>query len=630
MDAESSETPKSPALPLLAYTALGVVYGDIGTSPLYALRECFNGPHSVHVAPENVLGILSLIFWALVLIISIKYLVFILRADHEGEGGILALMVLATRSPAGSGKYVKPVLIALGLFGAALLYGDGVITPAISVLSAIEGLSVATPVFDPYVDPITIVILVFLFLFQYRGTAGVGVIFAPLTLLWFVVLAALGIPQIIQNPAILQAANPLYGIEFFAHNGWHGATVLGAVVLVVTGGEALYADMGHFGANPIRLAWFTVVLPSLLINYFGQGALLLSNPEAASNPFYLMAPGWALYPLVGIATVATIIASQAVITGAFSLTSQAVQMGYLPRFEVRHTSEHTMGQIYLPRVNWVLLALTIWLVLNFHTSANLAAAYGIAVTTTMVITSILAAVAMRGLWNWSLPVVIVLTTGFLIVDGAFFGANALKFFHGGWFPILIAAVVYISMATWKRGREILGERLQERTIPFHDFLFSVEEEKPARVPGTAIVMTGYSGGTPVSLLHNYKLNRVLHERVVFLTIETMPRPYLTDEERVIVTDLGKDFFGMIARYGYLERPDVSQLFAIARKQGFDIEVDKSTFLLGRETLRATKRPGMALWRERLFSLMSRNALPATAFFGIPAGRVLEIGVQVDL
>lgn len=621
---------KDKRLPLLTLTALGVVYGDIGTSPLYAIRECFTGPHGIAATEANIFGVLSLIFWSLVLVVSIKYHLVVLNADDNGEGGILSLMVLTTRAGVPKSERRRWIYVLLGLFGAALLYGDGIITPAISVLSAVEGLSVATPALSNYVVPVTIAILVFLFALQSRGTAGVGKLFGPITGVWFVCLAILGLRWVIQEPHVLLAVNPMYAVDFFLHNAGAGFLVLGAVVLVVTGGEALYADLGHFGPRPIDTAWFSIVLPSLLLNYFGQGAMLLQNPEAVRNPFYLMAPEWSLYPLIGLATLATIIASQAIITGAFSLTNQAVQLGYLPRFEIRHTSATQQGQIYIPRVNWILLAMTIWLVLNFKESSNLAAAYGIAVTITMTITTLLIFVVMRRLWNWKVWLALPLVISFLVLDVSYLAACALKFFHGGWFPIAVAVVVFISMATWKRGREILAERLIERTVPFHDFMHSVEEEQPARVPGTAIVMTGNAGGTPVSLLHNYKLNRVLHERVVFMTAETRSVPFVPKSERVVVTDLGSNFYGILARYGYMERPDVYEIFAAARAEGFECEVDESTFLLGRETLRATRKPGMAIWREKLFALMSRNALPATAFFNIPAGRVMEIGVQVDL
>ncbi|HEV2844700.1 MAG TPA: KUP/HAK/KT family potassium transporter, partial [Thermoanaerobaculia bacterium] len=500
----------------LSLGALGIVYGDIGTSPLYALRECFHGPHAVPPSHDNVLGVLSLVFWSLVIIISIKYLVFVMRADNRGEGGILALMALVPPRyrEARSGQWV---LVAMGLFGAALLYGDGMITPAISVLSAVEGLEVATPFFNPYIVPITLVILLVLFAIQRRGTAGIGALFGPVMILWFATLAVLGAFWIVRVPAVLAAVNPGHAVRFFAQNGWQGFLVLGSVFLVVTGGEALYADMGHFGRRPIRLAWFTLVLPALLLNYFGQGALLLTHPDAAENPFYelarRLAPDWILYPMVILATAATVIASQAVISGAFSLTRQAVQLGYIPRMEIIHTSGREIGQIYIPSINWLLMLSTFGLVLGFQKSTNLAAAYGVAVTATMVITTLLACMVALRLWNWKPALVLPVTAVFLLLDSSFFGANIIKLADGGWFPLLVGLVIYTLMATWKKGRQILAERLADGALPFEQFVASVGPEGPRRVSGTAVFMARDPRGTPTALLHNLKHNKVLHARV---------------------------------------------------------------------------------------------------------------------
>ncbi len=628
MSSDPPHTTPSP-LWLLALGALGVVYGDIGTSPLYALRECFHGPHAVEPTPANVLGVLSLVFWALVFVISIKYLVFIMRADNRGEGGILALMALVR-----SEKRVKSkrewLLVALGLFGAALLYGDGMLTPAISVLSAVEGLEVATTFFQPYVVPITIAILILLFVIQRRGTAGVGAVFGPITLLWFAVLAVLGVEGILRNPAVLRAVNPLHGLSFFARNGVQGFLVLGGVTLVITGGEALYADMGHFGRRPIRLAWFVIVLPALLLNYFGQGAMLINNPEAAHNPFFRLAPEWALYPLVVLATVAACIASQAVISGAFSLTRQAVQLGYCPRVDIVHTSPGEIGQIYIPSVNWALMLCTIGLVVGFEKSTNLAAAYGIAVTATMVITTLLAFLVERKLWRWSIALASGVTAAFLCVDLAFFSANFVKVAQGGWFPLVVAAVVYTFLATWKRGREILAVRLARTSLPIETFVADVGKRLPARVPGTAIFLNGDERSTPVALLHNLKHNRVLHETNVVVNVQTLERPHVEPQERLRVEELGGGFWRVVMRYGFMQDPDVPDALAATREHGLELDPRMATYFLSRNTLIPSKRPGMALWRERLFAFMQRNATRATQYFRIPPNRVVELGMQLEI
>ncbi len=624
------EEPTGRYLFMLTLTAMGVVYGDIGTSPLYAIRECFYGEFAVPIGHDNVLGVLSLIFWSLILVISFKYLVFIMRADNRGEGGILALMSLVAPSRSAKPGSRAWYLVGMGLFGAALLYGDGMITPAISVLSAVEGLGVATTIFDPYIIPITIGILIGLFFFQKRGTAGVGMIFGPITMVWFVVLALLGIASILKQPAVIRAVIPWYAVRFFIQNGGHGFLVLAAVFLVVTGGEALYADMGHFGRRPIRIGWFFIVLPALLLNYFGQGALLLMHPEAAHNPFYRMAPGWALYPLVIMATAATIIASQAVISGAFSLTMQAIQMGYSPRLKIEHTSAEEIGQIYIPTVNWVLMIATIGLVIGFGSSTNLAAAYGVAVTTTMVITTLIFFVVARQRWGWSTLKAGSLCAFFLAFDLSFFGGNILKVVDGGWFPLLVAAIVFTVLTTWKRGREILLQRLSAAAVPLDFFKQNVLADSPVRVPGTAVFMTGNPDVTPPALLHHLQHTKVLHEQVLLLTVVTEEYPHTRPSERVEVTDLGDGFRRIVMHYGFMEDPDVPRELTRARKQGIEYAPLRTSFFLGRERILATRRRGMSLWRERLFAFLSRNAQPATAFFRLPTNRVVELGVQVEL
>jgi KUP system potassium uptake protein len=607
--------------------ALGVVYGDIGTSPLYAVRECLHGPHGVPPTPGNIFGVLSLIFWSLIIVVTLKYHVYVLRLDNRGEGGILALMGLI-RPDRQKRMAMRWILVALGVFGAALLYGDGMITPAISVLSAVEGLSIATSVFDRFVVPITIAILLGLFFFQKHGTGRVGAVFGPVMLIWFSTLALLGIASIAREPRVLTAVNPVHAVRFFLNNGFHGYLVLGLVFLVATGGEALYADLGHFGERPIQVDWFGMVGPSLLLNYFGQGALLLRNPAAADNPFYRLAPDFLLYPLVALSTAATIIASQAVISGAFSLTRQAVQLGYLPRLRIDHTSSKEIGQIYIPSVNWALAAATVALVLGFRTSSNLAAAYGVAVTTTMVITTILAYFVSRD--RWGKPLALVVTIGFLIPDLAFFGSNIVKVPHGGWFPLLIAIGVFTVMTTWRSGRRILRERIRESALSDESFVSSIERRSPPRVTGTAVFMDRTVDGIPLALLHNLKHNKVLHEKVVLLTIVTEEIPYVADEEQVYVKDVGLGIFRIVARHGFMEYVDVPEMLASLDLPGVSFDPDHTTFFLGRETLLATERPGMAIWRERLFAWMTRNAQGAALFFRLPPNRVVEVGAQIEL
>ncbi|HLA12637.1 MAG TPA: potassium transporter Kup [Pyrinomonadaceae bacterium] len=625
----SQVTPQGRYLWLLSLTALGVVYGDIGTSPLYAIRECFHGPHAVAATPENIMGVLSLIFWSLVIIISVKYLVFVLRADNHGEGGILSLTALATPIKP-SGKSENWFLIVIGIFGAALLYGDGIITPAISVLGAMEGLSVATPVLEPYIVPTTIAILVGLFLFQKRGTTKVGKVFGPITLLWFTSLGVLGAMQIAQHPSVIAAINPIHGANFFLHNGWYGYLVLGSVFLVVTGGEALYADMGHFGTRPIRLDWFTVVLPALLLNYFGQGALLLEDPTTVENPFYLLAPSWALVPMIVLATCAAVIASQAVISGAYSLTMQAVQLGFSPRLKIDHTSSTEFGQIYIPAVNWALMVGCIAIVLGFRTSSNLAAAYGVAVTSTMVITTVLLYVVARQRWGWSWWTAGALMTFFLIIDLAFFGANIIKLASGGWFPLLLAAFVFTLMTTWKKGRRILNERIQRESQPLEDFLQEVARRPPLRVPGSAVFMNGNASRTPPALFHNLQHNKVLHDQVLFLTVKTRLVPYVDPSERVEVEGIGNGFYRLRVFYGFMEDPNIPKVLKALEVPGLKLNLKETTYFLGRETIMASKRPGMALWREKIFALISANATSATAYFCLPPDRVVELGSQIEI
>lgn len=611
----------------LALTALGVVYGDIGTSPLYALRECFHGPHAIAVTEESVLGILSLVFWALIIIVSIKYMVFVLRADNRGEGGILALSALALPQRLGRPPFW---ILALGIFGAALLYGDSIITPAISVLSAVEGLKIVTPLMEPYIIPLTVAILTCLFAFQRFGTAKIGAVFGPVMVVWFTVLGLFGLSGIWQNPGVLKALSPFYAFDFFLHHKIEGYYALGSLFLVVTGGEALYADMGHFGRRPIRRAWFLMVLPGLLLNYFGQGALLLATPSAAENPFYHLAPSWALIPLVLLSTSATVIASQALISGVFSLTRQAILLGLFPRLQITHTSKRAVGQIYLPQINWAVLIGTILLVLVFGSSSNLAAAYGISVSTTMVITTILMFVVARRVWGWSLGSALGLTLSLLIVDLAFFSANIIKIAQGGYVPVLIAGVMFTMMTTWRKGREILADRLRRSVVNLRQFLDEIRTQNLARVSGVAIFMVGDPKTTPPALVHNVKHNKVLHEKVLILTLVTRDIPTVPAEERLEFEKIDDSIYRVIAHYGFVDIPDVMEIVDLLVAKGLEIAKNQITFFLGRETLIASEHPGMAIWRENLFAFMSRNAQRATAFFNIPVDQVIEVGIQVEL
>jgi KUP system potassium uptake protein len=617
----------------LAIGALGVVYGDIGTSPLYALRECFVGHHALPVTAPNVLGVLSLVFWSLIMIVSVKYLMFLMRADNEGEGGILALLALVERKDTNGARW-RNGLVLVGLFGAALLYGDGVITPAISVLSAVEGLRVATEALDAFILPISVVILIGLFVIQRRGTAGIGAIFGPAMVVWFVTIGGLGLAAILtqhpQHGSVLSAVNPLHAVRFFAQHFSQAFLALGAVVLCVTGSEALYADMGHFGPRPIRLAWYTIAFPALLLNYFGQGALLLSEGDAVTNPFYQLSPAWGLYPLVALSTIATIIASQALISGAYSLTQQAVQLGYAPRFAIIHTSETSAGQIYMPEVNYALMVTCVILVLSFKTSSSLAGAYGIAVTGTMTVTTLLFYVLIRTRWHWSILRAGSLAGLFLLFDLSFFAANIPKVADGGWFPLVVGLAAFTVLTTWKRGRGEVGRLLAEVSLPMDLFLLDLAAQRPYRVDGTAVFMTSNSKGVPPVLLHHFKHNKTLHKRVILLSIASEKRPEVLDEERLDIVDLGQGFYRVVARFGFIETPRISNVLALCREKGLDLDMASTTFVLGRETLLITGRTHMARWRKRLYAFLARNAPSATNYFEIPPNRVVELGVQIEL
>jgi KUP system potassium uptake protein len=613
----------------LSIAAIGVVFGDIGTSPLYTMKEAFGEAYGLPPIPPNVLGVLSLVFWALVIVVTFKYIVFMMRADNRGEGGIMALLAVVLRGTS-RGTRQRWFLMSLGLFGAALFYGDGIITPAISVLSAVEGLEVATPALQPMVIPLTIVILVALFLFQHKGTASVGALFGPITAAWFATLALLGLVNIAQEPSVLAALSPVHAVQFFAQNSVAGFFALGAVVLAITGTEALYADMGHFGKTPIRITWIAFVMPALVLNYFGQGALILRDPAALQHPFYRMAPEWALIPLVCLATMATVIASQAVISGTYSLTRQAIQLGYCPRLEVFHTSESEIGQVYMPWINWALLAAVIALVLGFGSSSSLAGAYGIAVTGTMAIDTVLAFFLMTRLWGWPKWLAVPLLIVFLTIDLSFFGANAVKLLHGGWFPLVVAIVLFILLSTWRRGRVLLMRRLAPGAIAVEPFIESISLHPPARVPGTAVFLTAAIEGVPHALLHNLNHNKVLHERIVLLTVHTRDVPHVPDEERIEVRELGENFYRVIVYYGFKDEPDIPQALSLAREHGLDFSMMETSFFLSRQTLIPTAGEGMAVWREKLFAVMSRNASSATSFFNIPANRVVELGTRIEI
>ncbi len=613
----------------LTIAAIGVVFGDIGTSPLYTMREAFSPRYGLAPSAENVLGVLSLIFWALIIVVTAKYVFFMMRAHNRGEGGMMALLALVLRATErGSAK--RLLLISLGLFGASMFYGDGIITPAISVLSAVEGLEVAAPGLRPFIIPLTIIIVIVLFLVQQKGTASVGAVFGPVTVVWFGVLGLLGAASIIQNPAIFAALSPVYAAQFFVENQFAAFLAMGAVVLAITGTEGIYTDMGHFGTKPIRIAWSFWVLPALLLNYFGQGALILRDPATLVHPFYMLAPGWALYPLIGLATLATVIASQAVISGTYSLTRQAIQLGYCPRMDIFHTSESEIGQIYMPWINWSLLVAVILLILGFGSSSNLAGAYGVAVTGMMTIDTILAFFVVTTLWNWSKWIAAPVALVFLCIDLTFLGANSVKLVHGGWFPILVAMILFVLFTTWYRGRQVLMQQLAPGAIGIEPFVNSIALHPPTRVPGTAVFLTTTTEGVPHALLHNLNHNKVLHERILLLTVLTEEVPHVGDEERIEVTPLSADFFRVIVRYGFKDQPDVPAALELGKAHGLDVKMMETSFFLSRQTLIPKLGKDMALWREKIFALMSRNASSATGFFNIPANRVVELGTRVEL
>jgi KUP system potassium uptake protein len=607
-----------------------VVFGDIGTSPLYAVKETFSPDHGIPLNAANILGGLSTVFWALMIVVSLKYVVLIMRADNRGEGGIMALIALALSAIKGHPQWRAP-LLGIGIFGASLFYGDAVLTPAISVLSAVEGLEVGTRAFKPYVVPIAVVVLVALFAFEASGTAAVGKLFGPVMLTWFIALAGSGLYGIAQAPEVLSALNPVHSFGFLSSHGAASFIVLGAVVLAVTGAEALYADMGHFGKAPVRLAWFGLVGPALVLNYFGQGALLMVKPAAVQNPFYLLFPGWALYPMVALATAATVIASQAVISGAYSLTKQAVQLGFLPRMTIVHTSAREMGQVYIPSINWVLCAAVLVAVIGFGSSSRLAGAYGVAVTATMLVDTLLTFIVIRFGWRYPLLLCVFATGFFVLIDLTFFSATLLKIADGGWFPLVIGGVVYTVMATWRRGREILFERLQASSVPLEPFLESLFAAPPLRVPGTAVFLTATPNVTPHALLHNLNHNKVLHERVVFLTVEIRDVPWVPFIERISCEPLGHGCWRVRVRYGFMNRPDVTRALELCGALGLQFDLMETSFFLSREKIVPSERiGGMAFWRDKVFAAMARNASNVTDYFNIPANRVIELGTRVQI
>lgn len=625
----STPTHQRSSIAALTLAAIGIVYGDIGTSPLYTMKEVFSAQHGVPLNEGNLFGVVSLILWGLVVIVSLKYVTLVLRADNRGEGGIMSLTALALSSVTQKSPWHYP-LVVIGLFGVSLFYGDGVITPAISVLSAIEGLEVATPAFAPYVVPLTLCVLIALYSVQHKGTAGIGRWFGPITLTWFIALAAMGIVNIVQTPEILQALNPLYALGFLAHNPLLGFISLGAIVLAFTGSEALYADMGHFGRRPIRLAWFLVVFPALSLNYLGQGALLLSNPAAVSNPFYQQLGSWSIYPLVALSTMATVIASQATISGTFSVTQQAISLGFLPRMRVIHTSSREKGQIYIPAANWLQLAVIILAVIGFGSSTNLAAAYGIAATATMLTTTILTFFVIRYRWRYNLLLCWLATGFFFVIDITLFSANILKVLSGGWFPLALGAAMCLLMLTWKRGRDMVFGNLQKHAIPLNDFLQSLFLAPPTRVPGTAVFLRGESDGVPHAMLHNLLHNKVVHERILFLTVINTDIPTVPRAERIRIEPLGHSCYQITVRYGFNDQRDIPRALQECCSEEFQFEMMETSFFIARQTVIPTRNGAMAIWRERLFAAMSRNARDAADYYGIPSNRVIELGAQVEI
>jgi KUP system potassium uptake protein len=628
INSQPSQTAQS-RLVALTLAAIGIVYGDIGTSPLYTLKTVFTPEHGLVLDHANLLGVISLIFWGLMIIVSLKYVTLILRADNHGEGGIMALMALALSSVNRASRWYHPLLL-IGLVGTALFYGDGVITPAISVLSAIEGLEVATPAFKPYIVPMTIVVLVALYMVQHSGTAGIGRWFGPIMLLWFAVLSVMGVINIIKAPAILAALNPVHAFEFMLRNGWVAYVALGAVVLAFTGAEALYADMGHFGKKPIRIAWSFIVAPALTLNYLGQGALLLHTPDAVSNPFYQQLGAWSVYPLVLLSTMATVIASQATISGTFSMTHQAISLGVLPRMNVVHTSEHEIGQIYIPLVNWMQLGAVVLAVLMFESSDRLGAAYGIAVTATMLATTLLTFFVIRHGWKYSLLLSLLATGFFLLIDITLFSANTLKFMQGGWFPVLMGALILTVMLTWQSGREMVYESMQGHAIPLEDFLQSLFLSPPPRVAGTAVFFRPMGEGVPHAMLHNLMHNKVLHERTVFLTVINGDVPTYADAERIEVKPLGNECYALSVKYGFKDERDIPHALALCKPYGLEFEMMETSFFISRQTVIPATGAGMALWREALFAAMYRNARDAADYYRVPANRVIELGTKLEI
>jgi len=624
------ETPAKSSTAVLALMALGIVFGDIGTSPLYALRECFVGPSGLSLTERNILGVVSVMLWTLVLIVCVKYVLFVMNADNRGEGGILALMALVTSLKGTFQKNHYGLFVILGILGVALLYSDGVITPAITVLGAVEGLAEATPQFQPFIIPISLAILIGLFLIQYRGTAKVGVLFGPIIVIWFATIAVLGLCAIVKRPGILACVNPFHAVSFLLHDGRHSFAVLGSVFLSVTGAEVLYADMGHFGVKPIRLSWFSLVFPSLLLNYLGQGAFLLTMPKSVENLFYLIVPSWFLYPMVVLATLAAIIASQAVISGAFSLAKQSVQLGFLPRLQVRHTSQSAIGQVYVPFVNWSLMAGVIILILLFRQSSNLGAAYGIAVSTTMLITTVLILFVARGKWRVPWPLLMVFALVFLIVDVTFFASNILKIRAGGWIVLLMACVIYLFMKTWLDGRKILREKVIANAIDLNVFVQDIQQNPPQRVSGTAVFLAGNPNGVPGALLHNLKHNKILHEHTILLSVRTEEVPYVSHENRVAIDYLGGGIYRILASYGFSEIADIPVLLAGIQFTDLRFDPLQTTFFLGREVLVISFNQRMLTWQKKIFLFMSHNSLNATSFFRLPPNRVVELGSQIEL
>ena len=624
----SIDAPRS-SLAALTLAAVGIVYGDIGTSPLYTLKTVFSPEHGLPLNPANLLGVISMVVWGLTLIVSLKYVTLVLRADNKGEGGIMALMALALSSLSKSSRSYAGLLM-IGVFGAALFYGDSVITPAISVLSAVEGLEVATPALKPYVVPLTIVVLVLLYSAQRHGTGGIGRWFGPVMLLWFAALAAMGLLNIVRNPHILAALNPWYAVDFVVRNKWLAFLALGAIVLAFTGAEALYADMGHFGRRPIRVAWFAVAFPALALNYMGQGGLLLAHPEFVDNPFYQQLGAWSVYPLVVLSTIATVIASQATITGTFSMTREAIALGFLPRMRVLHTSASEMGQVYMPAINWLQLVAVLLAVIGFGSSDNLAAAYGIAVTATMLATTVLTFFVIRYLWKMNLALCLLATGFFFAIDLAFFSANALKLLHGGWFPLTLGALLFTVMVTWKRGRALVFRNLQKHAIPLEAFLESLFVSPPERVAGTAIFLRAESDGVPHAMLHNLSHNKVLHQRVIFLTARIASQPWVPLDEQVEVQPLGHQCFQVYVRLGFKDEPDIPAALAQCARFGLEFNMMETSFFIARQTVISTPGEGMMPWREHLFVAMSRNARDAADYYRIPTNRVIELGTQVEI